>query len=124
MNGATAGLFYDDHRPEPLGPDCEWLTDDYANLYGNGIRVQPLPRPARSRCRIPVVCSLEYAACRRRATLYDERGLLGRSRYFRVRPGVSRITVRLRRPLPAEGLIDVRVRARRDYGVRYRLRAR
>jgi RTX calcium-binding nonapeptide repeat (4 copies) len=121
VNGATAGL-HDDHRPEPLGRDCEWLTDDLLYLDGNGIRVQPL-RARRGRVRIPVVCGLEFAACRRRATLYDARGLLGRSRYVPVRPGVSRVTVRLRRPLPPEGLIDVRVRAPRDYGVRYRLRA-
>jgi hypothetical protein len=120
VNGAGAGR-YDRHTPELLGPDCERLTDDYGDLYGMVIRVQPLQVRGR-RVRIPVVCSLEYRACRRRVTLYAGGVRLGRSRFVRVRSGVSRVSVRLRRPLPARGVVDVRVVSRGEDAFRYRVR--
>ncbi|HWM08132.1 MAG TPA: calcium-binding protein, partial [Solirubrobacteraceae bacterium] len=118
--GAYAGT-YDRHTPEVLGPECERLTDVYRDLYGMVIRVQPL-RVRGRRVRIPVVCTLEVSACRRRVTLYARGERLARSRFVRVRSGVASVTVRLRRPLPAGGVIDVRTRGKGDYALRYRLR--
>ena len=108
-------------RPEPLDGTCERLTmADFGNLDGMTLRVQPLRSSDRG-LRIQVVCSLEYSACRRRVTVRAGGALLARSRKVRVRPGVSAITVPLRRPLPSRGVIVVRTSGPR-YAFRYRLR--
>lgn len=111
---------------QPIGRTCERLSSPDAALDFRSVRIQPTALPG-GRTGVNVVCSNEVAACRRRVTLRAASGLLGRSRLVRVRRGVTEVRVRLRRPLPAAGVVMVAIEGRdggrRDpYRFAYRLR--
>jgi RTX calcium-binding nonapeptide repeat (4 copies) len=112
-----AGLGLVGARPlEPIEIACERLEMNSADLDFQSIRVQPF----RSN-RVRVTCTLEEDACQRRVTLSSRGLVLGTSRLRRVPAGVSSLAVRLRRPLPRPGVIDVRVTGP-EYAFRYRVR--
>ena len=121
MAGAASGVG-GARRPDPIEPDCERLaSNNFGDLDGNVIRVQPL-RVERGRTLVPVTCTEERSFCRRRAVVLAGGVRLGRSRLVRVRAGVRRVAVPLRRPLPARGLVEIRVSGPDDHRLRYRLR--
>jgi Ca2+-binding RTX toxin-like protein len=119
--GAARGLG-GARRPEPIERDCERLAaNDFGDLDGHVIRVQPL-RVERGRALVPVTCTEERSSCRRRATVRAGGARLGRSVLVRVRAGVRRVAVPLRRPLPDRGVVEIRVSGPDGHRLRYRLR--
>jgi hypothetical protein len=107
------------HTPEALDRHCERLA--VAEWWHDRkLRVQPL-RSAGGRVHIEVFCADIYAACRRRVTLFAGGVRIGRTRLVRVRPEITSLAVRLRRPLPATGVLVVRIDGPR-YALLYRLR--
>ncbi len=93
---------------DPLDRDCERVAEaGFGVRDGEHIAAQPQPL-GDNRYAFEVICSLQVLDCRRRVVLRSGGRLLARSRTVRTRRERTRIVVKLRRPLPATGLVTVR----------------
>ncbi|HEX8103257.1 MAG TPA: calcium-binding protein [Solirubrobacteraceae bacterium] len=92
-----------------IGADCERIDEvEFGDLERVPLRVHPRPAgPGRVRVEVPAPGDADSRHIRRRVTLRIRGHQIARSRLRRVSAERTWFTVRLRRPLPARGVLDV-----------------
>ncbi len=99
----------EDPALEALSRDCEGVAASaFSRLDGEDLQAQPRPLGG-NRYAFEAICSLQTLDCRRRVVLLVRGRVLARSPTVRTRRERTRIVVRLRRPLPRSGQLEVRI---------------